>query len=135
MSEEPFGGSGIDVRYGKPSSEEVPNSSGNKAVDMWVWIDETSKSLRHRDHSGPSVSVVDGFTHQLAERLIGQTSEIGKKLPMVHEVRPEHLGQSEGEECVADVCEKLVLEKGGEGSGSLGVAGRAEATLFAAQCQ
>jgi hypothetical protein len=121
VSEQLFGGAGIDVGNGKPPSVDVPDSSGSKAVDMWVWVDEASKSLRHGDDTGPSVLVVDGFAHQLAERLVGQTSEIGKKLPVVHEVRPEHLGESESEQFVSDVFEKLVLEKGGEGSGALGI--------------
>jgi hypothetical protein len=114
---------------------DIPNSSGSKAVDMGVWIDETSKSLRHGDHTGPSLFVVDGFGHQLVEGLIGQTSEVGKKLPMVHKVRPQDLREGETEESVSDVFEKLVLEKGGEGGSPLGIAGRAEATLLAAQSQ
>jgi hypothetical protein len=135
VPKQPFGGSGIDVRYGKPSSVGVPDSSGSKAMEMWVWVDETSEALRHGDDSGSSVLVVDGLRHQLVNGLIGEPSEIGEKLPVVHEIRPKHLGESEGEQLVAYVFEKLVFEKGGERGGPLGVAGRADAALFAAQCQ
>jgi hypothetical protein len=54
---------------------------------------------------------------------------------MAHEIRPEHLGESKGEEFVSDVFEQLVFEESGEGGGAFGVAGRANATLFAAQRQ
>jgi hypothetical protein len=115
VSEQLLGDSGIDVGYGKPSSLGVPGSSGSKAMDMWVWVDETSKGLRHGDHSGPNLLVIDGLAHQLVDGLIGQTSKIGEKLPVVHEVNPEHLWESESEKRMSDVFENLVFEKGSEG--------------------
>ena len=61
VSEQLLGDGGIDVGNGKPSSLGVPDSSGCKAMDMGVWVDEASKGLRHGDDSGPNVFVVDGF--------------------------------------------------------------------------
>lgn len=122
MSEQLFGGSGIDVGNGKPPSVDVPDSSGSDAMDMRVWVDETSKGLGHDDDSGSSVLVIDGLRHQLVNGLIGEPSESGKKLPVAHEVRAKHLGQSEGEPFVSDVFEKLVVEDGGESGSALGIA-------------
>jgi len=133
VSPEFFGGMKIDVGYGSPVSVWVPDASRGKAMDMWVWVDETSKGLRHGDHTGPSLLVVDGFCHQLLEGLIGETGEVRKKLTVAQEITPEHLGESEGDEGMADVLENLVFEESPERRGPLGVTGRADASLLAAQ--
>ena len=63
-----------------------------KAVDVGMWIQQSSKGLRHGDDAGPSVLVIDGFAHQLVDGFIGETSEIGEKLSVPHEKDPHHLG-------------------------------------------
>jgi hypothetical protein len=45
-------------------------------VDVGVRVDEASETLRHGDHPGSSLWVVDGFSHQLLQGLIGETGEI-----------------------------------------------------------
>ena len=56
-------------------------------------------------------------------------------LPVAHEERPQHLWQSEGEQFVSDVFQKLVFEKGGKSGGPLRVTGRTDTALFATQSE
>jgi len=102
---------------------------------VWVWIDDTSEGLWYGDDAGSNVLVACGLAHQLLQGLIGETCQIAEKLSVSHEIDSEHLWQGESDEGVPDVFEKLVLEKGGEGGSALCVTGRAETSLFAAQCQ
>lgn len=64
-------------------------------MDVGMWIDEASETLRHGDDSGASLLVDDDFSHQLLKGLIGETGEVGEKLSVSQEVSPEHLGESE----------------------------------------
>lgn len=95
-------------------------------MDMGVWVDETSKGLRRGEDTRPSVRIVEGLRHQLLEGLIGEPSEIGKKLSVAHEERPKHLWQSEGEQLVSDVFQELVFEEGGKSGGPLRIARRTD---------
>ena len=71
---------------------------------MRVGIDEAPKGLRDGDHSGSSPLVVDSLCHQHLEGLIGETGEVGEKFSVSQEITPEHPGDSEGDEGMADVC-------------------------------
>ena len=104
-----LGGLEVDAGYGSPQAVWVPDPSGGKAMDVGMWIDEASETLRHGDDSGASLLVVDGFCHQLLEGLIGETGQVGEEFWVSQEITPEHLGQSEGDEGMADVFEDLVF--------------------------
>jgi hypothetical protein len=71
----------------------VPDPSGGEAVDVGVRVDEASETLRHGDHPGSSLWVVDGFSHQLLQGLMGETGEIWEKLSVslgAQVTRPQH---------------------------------------------
>ena len=133
MSPEFFGSLEVEIGYVSPLAVRVPDPSGGEAVNVRVGIDEAPKGLRDGDHSGSSPLVVDSLCHQHLEGLIGETGEVGEKFSVSQEITPEHLGESEGDEGMADVFENLVFEKRTKGGGSFGIAGRADASLLAAQ--
>ncbi|GMR23811.1 MAG: hypothetical protein BMS9Abin37_2283 [Acidobacteriota bacterium] len=102
---------------------------------MRMYVQNTPKRLRHSDDPGTGFVVAGGFAQQLVDGLLGKANEISEQLASVHEIRMEHFRDRESPQAVADVFQELVLEKGGKGGRSLGVTRRADASLFAAECE
>ena len=61
--------------------------------------------------TGPSVWLLDGGGHHLADGFVGESSELPKKLSVVEEVEPEHLGDGKHPLRVRDISENLVLKQ------------------------
>ena len=59
--------------------------------------------------------VTGGFAHQLVDGLITKANEISEELALIHEIRSKHFWNRESPQAMADVFQKLVLEKGGKG--------------------
>ena len=49
-------------------------------MDMWMHVQNTSKSLRHGDDTGAGVRVKNRVGHQLFDGLIGEPCQVGEKL-------------------------------------------------------
>jgi hypothetical protein len=122
MAEQLLGGVGVDVGNGNPLSVGIPKASRDKAVSVGGRLQERAKGLRDTNDAGSSVFIARGFAHELLDGLIGESCEIGEQLAVSHEERPQHFGQGESPQAVADVFEQLILEKGGESGRPLRIA-------------
>lgn len=91
-----------------------------RRLNVRVGVDEASEGLREGDDSRSSTRVVRRLGHQGVKGLIGDAGEVLEKLPVSQEITPEHLGEGEGNEAVADVFEDLVSMEGAEGRRPLG---------------
>ena len=73
VSEQLLRSNGIDVGEGKPLSLAVPNTTRGEAVSMRVYVQNTSKALRHRHDAGTSFVFAHSFEHQLLDGLISES--------------------------------------------------------------
>ncbi len=82
---------------------------------MRMYVQNTPKCLRHGDDPRTGFVVTGSFAQQLVDGLIGKAHEISEQLASVHEIRSEHFRNRESPQAMADVFQKLVLEKHGKG--------------------
>jgi hypothetical protein len=97
-------------------------------MDVWMCTDRVAKCLRDGNDAGTGSRVTGDFAHQLLDGLVSKASEISQELSLVHEVRPKHLWDRERPERMADVFQKLILEKSGESGGAFCITRRTEST-------
>ena len=57
------------------------------------------------------MKTANGGGHHLADGFVGESSELPKKLSVVEEVEPEHLGDGKHPLRVRDISENLVLKQ------------------------
>ena len=110
---------GIDVGDEMPRTIIEENPAGDDGMDVGVPLQRGSEALDDSDHAGPSVWLLDGGGHHLADGFVGESSELPKKLSVVEEVEPEHLGDGKNPLRVRDISENLVLKQVGENRGTL----------------
>jgi hypothetical protein len=131
VAEELLGGGGIDVGDGDPIASVIPDSSRSETMCMCMWTDRVAKRLWDGDDAGTSARVADGFTHQLLNGLVSESGEISQKFSVVHKVGTKHFWDRKCPKAMADIFEKLVLEKSGKCGGAFCIARRAESANFA----
>ena len=95
-----------------------PDASGNDAVQMRIPNQVVGECLDGGDHAGANVVIIDGGGHEL----VAGPGELGEKLAVEEEVGAEHFGNGKSPNGMADVFQKLLLEKSCEGRGSFGIA-------------
>ena len=124
--------------------------SANESIRHWQ---------RHGDDPGTGFVVTGGFAHQLVDGLVSKANEISEQLAPEHEIRSEHFWNRKRPQTMADVFQNLIREKGGirlrqdfggilpkpptqyewrrrqKGGCPLRITGRADASLFAAECE
>ncbi len=111
-----------DVGNRNPLSVGKANASGNDAVQMRIPNQVVGECLDGGDHAGANVVILDGRGHELVDGFLAGPGELGEKLAAEEEVRAEHLGNGKSPNGMADVFQKLVLEKSCEGRSSFGIA-------------
>ena len=119
VAEDELGPMGIDVGDGMPRTIIEENPAGDDGMDVGVPLQRGSEALDDSDHAGPSVGLLDGGGHHLPDGFVGESSELPKKLSVVEEVEPEHLGDGKNPLRVRDISENLVLKQVGENRGTL----------------
>ena len=112
----------VDVGNGNPLSVGKPDASGNDAVQMRIPSQVVRECLYGGDHADADVLVIDSGGHELVNGFVAGAGELGEKLATEEEVAAEHFGNGETPNRMADVFQKLFLEKSCEGRGSFGVA-------------
>ncbi len=117
-----FRGVGVDVGNRNPLSVGKPDTSGNDAVQMRIPNQVIGEGLYGDDHADANVLVIDSSGHELMDSFVAGPGELGEELAVEEEVAAEHFGNGETPNGMADVFQKLLLEKSREGRGSLGIA-------------
>ncbi len=74
------------------------------------------------DHADANDVILDGRGHELVDGFVAGPGELGEKLAVEEEVAAEHFWNGKTPNGMADVFQKLVLEKSCEGRGSFGIA-------------
>ena len=87
------------------------------------------------DHADADVVVIDSGRHELVDGFVAGPGELSEKLAVEEEARAEHFGNGKSPNGMADVFQKLLLEKCCEGRGSLGVALRTKIPGFAGEAK
>lgn len=86
VSEQLLGGVGIDVGDRQPLTFFVPDAARGKAMSMRVYVQDTSKSLRHGDDAWAGVFVANRIGHELLDGLVSEPCQVGEKLSVSHEI-------------------------------------------------
>lgn len=73
VAEDELGPMGIDVGDGLPSSVKEENPAGDDGMDVGVPLERGSEALDDSDHAGPSVRLLDGGGHHLADGFVGES--------------------------------------------------------------
>ncbi|GMR23195.1 MAG: hypothetical protein BMS9Abin37_1605 [Acidobacteriota bacterium] len=74
------------------------------------------------DHADANVVILDARGHELEDGFVARAGELGEKLAAEEKVGAEHFGNGKSPHGMADVFQKLLLEKSCEGRVSFGVA-------------
>ena len=119
VAEDELGRMGIDVGDGLPRAVTQEDTACDDGMDVGVPLERGSEALDDSDHAGPSVWLLDGGGHHLADGFVGESSELPEKLSVVEEVEPEHLGDGKHPLRMRDISENLVLKQVGENRGTL----------------
>ncbi len=117
-----FRGVGVDVGNGHPLSAGKPHASGNDAVQMRIPSQVVRECLYGGDHADADVVVIDSGGHELVDGFVAGAGELGEELAAEEEIWAEHFGNGKSPNGMADVFQKLLLEKSCEGGGSFGIA-------------
>jgi hypothetical protein len=91
-------------------------------MQMRVPFQAVREGLYRDDHSGARLLVLDSRGHEFLNGFVSGPGELGEELAVEEEVRAEHFGNGKTPNGVADVFQKLLLEKSCEGRGSFGIA-------------
>jgi hypothetical protein len=89
---------------------------------VWIPKQVVGKGLYGDDHAGPRLVVLDGLGHELVDGFVSGSGELGEELAPEQKVAAEHFGNGKAPNRMADVFQKLLLKKSGEGRGSFGMA-------------
>ena len=122
LPKQSFRGVCVDVGNRIPLSVGTPDASGNEAMQMWIPLQVVGEGLDGDDHAGPGLVVLDSSGHELLNGFVSGPGELGEELTAEEEVGAEHFGNGKTPDRMADVFQKLLLEKSREGRGSLGIA-------------
>ncbi len=117
-----FRGAGVDVWNRDPLSVGKPDASGDDAVQMRIPSQVVRECLYGGDHADADVLVIDSGGHELVDGFVAGAGELGEELAAEEEVAAEHFGNGKTPNGMADVFQKLLLEKSCEGRGSFGIA-------------
>ena len=67
------------------------------------------------DHADANVLIIDGRGHELVDSLVAGAGELGEELAVEEEEAAEHFGNGKTPNGMADVFQKLLLQKSCEG--------------------
>jgi len=96
-----------------------------------VPVRQIARGLHHGHHPGPQTLLSRGSHHQLANRLPGRARQPAEQLPVVQEVRPQHLRHHEDPLRVADLLQHLLAEQDRRGRRPPGRTRRAQLASLA----
>ena len=121
----------VGVREADSLPVTDPSAPGHQGVHMRMPVAEISRGLHHGYHPWPQVTLPRGSHHQFANRLPGRAREPAEQLPVVQEVRPQHLRHHEHPLRVPDLLQHLFAEQGRGGRRAPGRTRRAQLTHLA----
>ncbi len=89
---------------------------------MRIPFQAVGEGLDGGDHADANVVILDGGGHELVDGFVAGAGELSEELAAEEEVGAKHLGNGKTPNGMADVFQKIVLEKSCEGRGSFGIA-------------
>jgi len=125
----------IDEAHRDPLTAPVPTAARHQCVNVRVPIGQVARGLDHGNHPRPYVFVADRRAHQLEDGLPGRPCELAEELPVVQEVRTQHLRDDEDPLRVGHLLEHVLHQQRRRRHRTLGRARRTQLAGLARERQ
>ncbi len=101
-----------DLRHRLSIPISVPAGVSNQGMDMRIPVGHPTEGLRHKDATGGNIPAIKGFMKKHCDRVPCTSAELRQKLPVMHEMQPEHLRNTPYPVPVNNRPEELFLKEG-----------------------